>query len=51
MVNYNELSPVFARFFENLPEYPHCTDYLKAGCRQAPKRVAINRKYIEVNKG
>jgi len=52
MANYNELSPVLARFFffENLPDYPHCTDYLKAGCRQAPKHVAITRRYIEVNK-
>jgi DNA-binding XRE family transcriptional regulator len=50
MANYTELSPVFARFFQNIPDYPHCTDKLEAGCRQAPKHVAINRRYIEVNK-
>ena len=50
MVNYNELSPVFARFFQNIPDYPHCTDKLEAGCRQAPKHVAISRRFIQYNR-
>ena len=50
MANCTELSPEFARFFQNIPDYPHCTDKLEAGCRQAPKHVAINRRYIQYNK-
>lgn len=50
MSNYNTENPVFSRFFLNIPDYPHCTDHLEAGCRQCPKRVAIKRRYIEFNK-
>jgi hypothetical protein len=50
MSNYITGNPVFSRFFQNLPDYPHCTDKLEAGCRQAPKHVAIKRRYIQLNK-
>ena len=50
MQNYSIENPVLERFFENLPDYPHCTDQLEAGCRQCPKPVAVKRRYIELNK-
>jgi len=50
MSNYTTGNPVFTRFFDKLPDYPHCTDKLEAGCRQAPKHVAVKRRYIQPNK-
>ena len=50
MTNYNKDHPALSRFFENLPDYPRCTDKLEAGCRRSPKHVAIKRRYIELNK-
>jgi len=50
MTNYNKNHPALSRFFDNLPNYPLCTDKLEAGCRRSPKHVAINRRYIELNK-
>jgi len=50
MTHYNTENAQFSRFFDNLADYPHCTDSLKAGCRQAPKEVAAKRRYIEHNK-
>ncbi|MCH8293440.1 replication initiation protein, partial [Candidatus Poribacteria bacterium] len=50
MTNYNKNHPALSRFFENLPNYPRCTDNLKAGCRKCPKHIAIKRRYIELNK-
>ena len=50
MENYTSNHPALSRFFENLPDYPLCTDKLEAGCRRSPKHVAINRRYIELNK-
>ena len=50
MINYNKDHPALSRFFDNLPNYPRCTDSLKAGCRKCPKAAAIKRRYIELNK-
>lgn len=50
MSNYTIENPVFSRFVENIPDYPHCTDKLEAGCKQAPKQVAVKRRYIQFNK-
>ena len=50
MTNYTKNHPALSRFFDNLPNYPLCTDKLEAGCRRSPKHVAINRRYIELNK-
>lgn len=50
MFNYTTENPVFSRFFEKIPDYPHCTDQLEAGCRQCPKHVAIKRRYIQCNR-
>ena len=50
MSNYTTGNPVFTRFFDKLPDYPYCTDKLEAGCRQAPKHVAVKRRYIQPNK-
>ena len=50
MTNYNKDHPALSRFFENLPDYPRCTDSLKAGCRKCPKHIAIKRRYISLNK-
>ena len=40
----------YIRLFENLPEYPRCTDDLQAGTRKCPKAIAIKRRYIQLNK-
>lgn len=50
MENYTPSHPVLSRFFASIPDYPRCTDSLKAGCRKCPKHYAIKRRYIEFNK-
>ena len=45
-----ELSPVFERFYDALPDRPRATDYLEAGSLPCPKMVAVKRKFIQFNK-
>jgi len=45
-----ELSPVFQRFYDALPDRPRATDYLEVGSLPCPKIAAIQRRYIQFNK-
>ncbi len=45
-----ELSPVFERFYDALPDRPRATDYLEVGSLPCPKIVAVKRRYIQFNK-
>ena len=43
------LSPVYLRFFDNLPLKPYCTNDLSYGLKIRPKEQAIRFRYIQPN--
>ncbi len=45
----SDLSPVYLRFFDNLPLKPYCTNDLSYGLKIRPKQSAIRMSYIQPN--
>ena len=45
----SNLSPVYSRFFDNLPLKPYCTNDLSYGLKIRPKQSAIRMSYIQPN--
>ncbi len=45
----SNLSPVYSRFFDNLPLKPYCTNDLSYGLKILPKQSAIRMSYIQPN--